>query len=404
MLTLLVALVAIGIASGGEEEKASSPTSRLPPVERVARGVERVRQLRFRGRVPVRSIGSDEARREGRAVVARRYPPRRRLADEEVLKLLGLLGPRDDLGDIVGEIFGSEVAGYYDDDRGRLTLVGDAAGGSRELAEIVLAHELTHALEDQRFGLSTSAGGGDDRATAADALQEGTATITMIDYGRRHLDLRGSRADFLDSVALGDLLPEQRLPPYVQESLTFPYVEGGRFVDTLYRLAGGWKLVDYALRHRRPASTEQVVHVRKYLLDERPRPVRLRVAPLLGAGWRRVRSGVLGEFDTYELLRRISARAARRAANGWGGNRFELWRDRRTAGTCRAPCRARDALVTAWTWDTPRDAVEFRRALRSYVAREQRGHGAAIAGAGRMVVLALAPSARLARGLARRAA
>ena len=62
------------------------------------------------------------------------------------------------LRDISAETFSQGVAGYYDPRTKRLRIVKGAATGSRVLAEMVLAHELTHALEDQRFGLELEGG------------------------------------------------------------------------------------------------------------------------------------------------------------------------------------------------------------------------------------------------------
>ena len=52
---------------------------------------------------------------------------------------------------------------------------------------MVLAHELTHALEDQRFGLSLEEGESDDAALARLALVEGSATLVMQQYLLRHI-------------------------------------------------------------------------------------------------------------------------------------------------------------------------------------------------------------------------
>ena len=60
--------------------------------------------------------------------------------------------------------FSEGVAGYYDPRTGRMRTVRGAATGTRVLAEMVLAHELTHALEDQRFELDLEDAGGTDDA------------------------------------------------------------------------------------------------------------------------------------------------------------------------------------------------------------------------------------------------
>jgi hypothetical protein len=86
------------------------------------------------------------------------------------------------------------------------------------------------------------------------------------------------------------------------------------------------------------------------------------------------------------------------SAEGWGGDRYELWQQ--AGGACPAPCRQRDALVMRWRWDTRGDAREFDTILREWLAEQPGPSAAAIRG--RDVTLALAPHAELARRLAER--
>jgi len=174
----------------------------------------------------------------------------------------------------------------------------------------------------------------------------------------------------------------ESIPPYIQRTLEFSYTAGDAFVSRLRDAAdGGWKLVDFALESQPPASTEQIIHPDKYLAFEEPRPVRVG-DPGLGSGWTRTASGSLGELDTRELLRLggddVPADAA---AAGWGGGRYELWKDGDAA-----------VVVLRWTWDTARDAREFNAALRQYVAARPE-QPAAIEDGGVTTTLVLAPSA-----------
>jgi hypothetical protein len=298
----------------------------------------------------VRTITADKARDEGLAELDEDYPAKRRAADEEVLTLLGLLPEGSDVRELAGTIFSEEVAGFYDDHTKEMTLVEGASGGTE--GEITLAHELTHALEDQHFGLG-QASGLDDEATAHTALVEGTATVAMADYAGRYLTGGfAKRDDFLDQLALTDLLgSSSNLPPYMQHSLLFPYAAGARFVDAI----GTWVPANAALRGQGPVSTEQVMHPAKYRARERPLPVD--AAPAPGLAWKRATHGTIGEFDTAELIRTSdSPLRAARAAGGWGGGRYDLWQR-----------GDRSVLELSWRWDTPRDAAEFASALPRYV-------------------------------------
>jgi hypothetical protein len=360
---MIAALFGVGVITGGDdEEKEAAPDQPAPAeVERVADRLERVRGLQFKRLPPIRHVTAAQAREEGLAVLDREYPPERRKADEDLLILLGLLPPDADLRELVGRIYGEEVAGYYDEKEKRMTLVGEPGDGPDE---ITLAHELTHALEDQHFGLRPEGGGFDDEKAAQAALIEGTATVAMLDYSARFLAGGGlRRRQLLAQLDIVDLLESgSGLPPYLQRSLVFPYSAGARFVDAI----GTWRPANRALRGNEPVSTEQVLHPGKYRRGERPLRVPRPRSP--GPGWKRTATGTIGEFDTGELIRSSdSAVRAERAAAGWGGGSYTLWRK-----------DGRSIVALAWRWDTPRDAAEFVAALPRYIERTLDGRPAKV--------------------------
>ena len=155
---MIAALFGVGIITGGEgSDPQTGPSEGSDPsVERVARRLERIRELEFKRIPPVRTISPEEAREEGLEALDEDYPPERRAADEDVLTLLGLLPEDSDLRELAGTIFGEEVAGFYDDQTKEMTLISGFGEGSA--GEITLAHELTHALEDQYFELAPESG------------------------------------------------------------------------------------------------------------------------------------------------------------------------------------------------------------------------------------------------------
>jgi hypothetical protein len=374
MAVLAAALCGLWLAT---EDGGSEPAPAAAPVAAIADRVEALRDLRFDELPEPVEVTGDQARREGLEDLDREYPPERLQADEDVYKLLGLIDEDADLRELSGSLFGEGVAGYYDPRDGRLRVVEGAGTGNRVLEEMVLAHELTHALEDQAFGLETEPST-DDRALARAALHEGSASALMYAYVEDRFSAEETLGGLLGSVFQdsGDL------PPFLQAQVLFPYVAGERFVRELLRRAGGrWALVDTAYEHRPPASTEQVLHPAKYFGADEPMPVRLRAGSGLGGAWERAHAGTWGELQTRELLGGATAAAA-----GWGGDRYELW---------RGPDGAR-ALIMRWRWDTQRDEAEFADRLRAVAAEL----GAVVTRGGGAVTLVVAPS----RGLAERLA
>jgi hypothetical protein len=363
IVALIVAFAAIGILTGGHEDDPQAGARERPsgslPVERVARRVERIRELRFKHLPRVTQVSRDGARAAVLAELDRQVPRAEQEAGERLLVLLGLLPARADLRETLADATASQVGGFYLARTGTLALVR-GVGLEGLLGEVALAHELVHALEDQRFGLNAQGGSlFSDRATAMSGLAEGTATVAMVDYLAQAQGAGELSADLRERVLkeIGRLaIPAGGgLPRYVRESLVFPYAAGARLVNRIQR-EGGWEAVDDAYRTRPVVSSEQLIHPRKYDSGERPVPVSLAGVrgPVPDAA-SRVMRGDLGEFDTEQFLRQGNGRSrSERAAAGWGGSAFELW---------ELPDGG-EVLVAAWGWDTPRDAREFRAAAR----------------------------------------
>jgi hypothetical protein len=388
LLALVLGVLAVAF-EGGEEE----PAAPLRPasVSRIAERVERERGLRFEHVPRPVAVTPARARREGLESLDADYPPARRRADAEVLALLGLVPTGTDLGEAVESTLSEAVAGYYDPRTQRLRIVKGAQTANRVLYEMVLAHELTHALEDQRFGFDLDAlAAGGDRALAHTALIEGSATALMY----RYVEDRFGAEELLGGLAASAFQGTGNLPPFLTAQLVFPYTAGERFVGRLLEVGnGGWKVVDAALHFRPPASTEQVLHPDAYLRVEQPRRVSLR-GPVaeLGEGWRPALRSTFGEWQTQKLLALAGGSGSAAAAEGWGGDRYALLE--------RGDERA---LVMRWRWDSRRDEREFAVALRAW-ARERLPDpaGASVIARRRgAVTLVLAPDARLARRVAR---
>ncbi len=354
------------------------PAARSATVSTIASRVEVLRGLKFRTQPVPQRVSPAQARHEGLEDLDRSYPETRRRADEEVLKLLGLIEPDVDLRNVSASVFGEGVAGYYDPRSKRLRIVSGTTPDA--LSEMVLAHELTHALEDQRFGLAVSEGAERRRRARpararrgnGDARHAGVPACATSGRRRRSAGCSGPRCR-----------PVRTCPSSSRTSSSGPTSAVPQFIQAAAPDRGGkWTLVDLADRVRGPDSTEQVMHPDKWLAVEKPLPVRLDVK--LHDDWHNVASGTWGEWQTRALLGGADEPAA-----GWGGDRYELWQRARCAVP---PCRDTDLLVMRWRWDSVRDAREFETALRA-----RRLDGATVEAHGDTVTLVLAPTPALAR-------
>lgn len=424
VLAVLAGVVAAVLLLGGSDRSGADAVAGFSPerIAQVERRVERLRGLRFRRPVRVEVLTPEEARAFGERQLERQTSARERAAYEELMKLLGLIEPDVDMDALNAAILGEHVAGFYDPRRERLVLV-DGVG----VDEATLAHELTHALEDQHFGLDRIVDGrrgDDDGQVARSALIEGTAMVVMLRYLERHPDAL-SLGDALGQVS--GALGASPLPPYVMRSLLFPYQRGERFVTALRRRGRGWRLVDAALAGRPPVASADLYEPRRWVRGVRPAPVALPPARALGPRWSRVTSSTLGRFDLRELLTvAVGEPAAETLAAGWAGGRYALWRrGPAPAPGCASPCLRRSALVVELRFASPASARAVRSALGAWLRTVHRavpvdgamrrwrivgaiagrpsasGTVATVTTRGRRLRLVLAPTAAAARRLAR---
>ena len=360
------ALLIAGLTNTGpaREPTLAEIATELTPA--VAQGVEEVRGLSFDSVPEPEVVTADDLNELNAAELDEPRVRERLLAEETVAKLLGLVEFDDDVLGIAEES-GDLAAAAYDPRTDELYVVEDAVGVSPELVEFVLAHELNHAIEDQRFDISDRPGTG-DRDLARTALVEGTATVTMIRYARRFQNALAL------ALAAGGVNPgTEGIPPFIVRQLLFAYTGGARFARALYDETGSWAVVNNALESDPPVSSEQIMHPQKYLLNEEPRQFAYAYSTIAGdPAPQPPRRGTLGEFVTREMLGDDTKAA--RAAAGWGGDDWQLERQSGSPVRCddEETCRSGHRLEVSWAWDSPSDTAEFNRELPGYL----RGLGA----------------------------
>jgi hypothetical protein len=288
-------------------------------------------------------------------------------ASELALKKLGLVPADFQFRSFLIELLTEQVAGYYEPKTQEFYLADwiDLDG-----QQPVMAHELTHALQDQHFNLrrfSNWPKGDSDAELAAHALVEGDATLVMTFYVMR--DLKRVAAMMKSMSAEGSSSEKiERAPRVIRESLLFPYKQGVDFASQVYK-RGGWPLVSEAYKNL-PQSSEQILHPEKYFAREAPVKVDLpELTELLGKGWTRLDYDVNGEWSYFQILDEFlrAEKESQKASAGWGGDRFALYENRTTRGVLLAQLTA---------WDSEADAAEF---FDAYVKRTERRYKDAIA-------------------------
>jgi hypothetical protein len=304
-------------------------------------------------------------------------------ATEVAYRKFGLAPANFEYRPFIIKLLLEQIAGYYDPVTREFYL---ADWLELETQKPVMAHELTHALQDQHFNLRRFQKwphGDTDAQLAVHSLIEGDATLTMMVYMAKNPLVALA---FTRSLNTG-VSTEQfnQAPRALRESLIFPYLQGSQWATGVYK-RDGFTGLSKAFTNL-PLSTEQILHPDKYFSHEKPlnltlpdlsnllnkaatsnqRSAALHSSPstqysaLSSPGWRRIDSDVNGEWGYYLVLDQFlnSPAESRRAAAGWAGDRYDVYEG-------AEPGQAMIAQISAW--DTEADAHEF---FDAYVKRTQ---------------------------------
>jgi len=320
----------------------------------LVRTTEEIRGLRFQEPPTIVTVTEQELEDRVRQQIedeAEDFP-----ADEALYKLLGLLDAEVNLQSLLTELYGEQVAGYYDGDTGELVVPMREEGFS-VVQTATMIHELTHALTDDQLDFHTSytAMLDEDRldeASAYQALIEGDASMTELLYlqtlSQEELGEFFAEALDIDTTALDSA------PAFIQDSLIFPYDSGLAWVQANY-LQDQWSTVNgaYAEMPGLPGSTEQIITPSDYTRDL-PRTFDTTAPPV--PGYELERESVWGEFGFRIMIDQVLGEdVGVDAADGWGGDYYAQWFDGQNA-----------ALLILFEGDTDRDTEELRTALLDY--------------------------------------
>jgi hypothetical protein len=254
----------------------------------------------------------------------------KRYADQKALEALGLIPKGYPLDQKLLALLTEQIAGLYDP-RQREFFIADWTQPSEQ--RIIMAHELTHALQDQYFHVEKwedEVKTNDDAQLARESVLEGSAMIAMYDYllrntGKTTRDLK----DFDPSMLVGDVNDSPELaqaPMVIQDEITFPYLPGANFVLRALKQWDGWRDM-HRLFENPPASTQQILHPDLYFRGVMP--ARIDLTPITKAvprGWKKLDENVLGEFAVDEILKQFIAKErADEIAPSWSGDRYAIY-------------------------------------------------------------------------------
>ena len=270
-------------------------------------------------------------------------PEETRNAEANLYKRLGLLPDDADLDQLLVELYGAQVAAYYRPDTKRFYIITDNEDPFSASDKIIVAHEYTHALQDQHFDLEATRVKDltqGDAALGQLGAVEGDATMTMQLWTQQSLSPEEAFEVLLESLQ-GLTDPTLTSMPWIlRRQLEFPYAEGFSFVQGLYD-QGGFDAVNATLKDAIPASTEQVLHPEKYLANEAPVAINLPdQSSEMNAGRRLVDDSAISRrwaSCSCRSSRPATSHRPRRfqacpmewphanAVDGWGGDRLNMY-------------------------------------------------------------------------------
>jgi len=288
---------------------------------------------------------------------------------EATLQAFGLVPPDFNLEKFLVGFYTEQAAGFYDPHR-KTMFIADWV--EPDMQRMVLAHELTHALQDQNFDLEKflkAARDDDDASSARQAVVEGHATAAMM-------------AEMIAPMKMEDMPSlEPLMAPIIQQQLEefpaftkapfffrfqalFPYIEGMGFMQAGLQ-AGGWKSLN-SLFESPPTTTKEIFQPAVYFGKQAlprislPRPAALDAAHELTF----LADNIMGQMGYYALLGQlISEDEAKSVSTHWLADRYLLYEKPAAAQT-----KQRYVLVAQTRWSSPEAAQAFHRDYRSILA------------------------------------
>jgi hypothetical protein len=318
----------------------------------------------------------------------------KRLEQERlVLQKFGLLPPNYDLHAEFIRLMGEQVAAFYDPHNKSVNVLDWLPPDAQKP---VLAHELTHALQDQQVPLDKweLAGAKDDAAlpdqqeyfveeaqSARQCVTEGQAQVVWFDYTLAPMNKTILTApEFVDAVraSMGDNKdsPEfGKAPMFLQESMLMPYTFGLDFVRTV--LANRGKDAAFkGLLTDPPVDTRQIMQPETYLLHQVvPQLTIPNLDQIVAPTYTRFDFGGMGEFDIYLLVKQYGVKDPPNYYRHWRGGYYY-------AAQAKTAPKDQIAMLYFSRWDSPEAASDFARLYLSYLPKRTTIRGTSHLGPG----------------------
>jgi hypothetical protein len=313
---------------------------------------------------------------------------------EIVLKKFGLLDRDFDLKPFLLALLKEQIEAYYDSKTKTVNMLDWVAIDQQKP---VLAHELTHALQDQRVNLEkwgdqtpseVSTNYRDDLDhlskdefdTAREAVVEGQATAVMMDnilkpLGKSLIKDPEVVEYIKNKMAGSDSSPVlARAPLLLSESLLFPYREGLSFEQDVWMDKGREAAFAGALDHP-PTSTWEIINPREFEKSKVPVvPFLPDIHPILDKTYKAYDIGQVGELDLHILTQLFGGEnAARDLTPSWDGGIY--WAGQRLSAKTSAELASTNSISLFYlsAWKSAASAQAFSDLYANALGRKYSG-------------------------------
>jgi hypothetical protein len=366
----------------------------LGDAEEIFQFVSKDTQLPIEHSIKKTFITRDKVNEELRKKFDEDKSEKRMERSELVLKKFGLLDRDFQLRPFLLSLLTEQIAGFYDNKTKTMNLLDWVPIDQQKP---VMAHELTHALQDQKVGLTkwedpepegvaknstedTQHIQTDEAGTAREAVLEGQAMVSFADYmlkptGKTLKDvpavgeqLQNGAGDMSDSPVLA------RAPLVLQESLLFPYTTGLNFEQTVLVKAGTQRAFAGVLDNP-PNTSAEIMHPDQYL-ERAPQPLLMLpdIHPVLeGAGYTPYDVGVMGELDVRMTAELFGGKPLAEAlAPAWNGGVYYA-AQRKNASDAQKQTTASIAILYLSRWKNADSARSFFHVFEEELPRQYEG-------------------------------
>ena len=335
-----------------------------------------------------RIVGQDDVKRHWSEALSGSAAAQRLARSELVLKKFGYLPKDFTLKKYLVDNSADSIAGFYDFQTKTMNLVNWV---SLDHQRPIMAHELTHALQDQNFnlmlwegraaprshnsGMQVNADEGQE-SDARRAVIEGQAMVVFFDYtlkpyGRTLADTP-SAIDYINAritESYDNSLVVHNAPLIFKDSAIFPYREGLMFELELLKRGGVQQAFAEAFAHP-PADTHQILDPKAYFSGEKIPPVIIPdLSSILSPEYQPYDNGTIGQLDVRVMSEQFGTENDMFTITpGWKGGSYVAVK-RAAAGNDVNLGTADMGLVYVSRWKDAESAERFAEIYRKSLSK-----------------------------------